>query len=119
MTPALPITRLPHAEGLPLPAYETAGSSGLDLRAAVPEGEPIVMPPGGRTAVPTGLCFGIPAGFEGQIRSRSGLAVRHGVTCLTGTIDSDYRGEIKGVLINLGQEEFVINRGDRVAQMII
>ena len=119
MTPALPIARLPHAEGLPLPAYETAGSSGLDLRAAVPEGEPILMPPGGRTAVPTGLCFGIPAGFEGQIRSRSGLAVRHGVTCLTGTIDSDYRGEIKVVLINLGQEDFVIHRGDRVAQMII
>jgi dUTP pyrophosphatase len=119
MTPALPIARLPHAEGLPLPAYETAGSSGLDLRAAVPQGEPIVMPPGGRTAVPTGLCFGIPAGFEGQVRSRSGLAVRHGVTCLTGTIDSDYRGEIKVVLINLGQEDFVINRGDRVAQMII
>lgn len=119
MTPALPIARLPHAEGLPLPAYETAGSSGLDLRAAVPQGEPIVMPPGGRTAVPTGLCFGIPTGFEGQIRSRSGLAVRHGITCLTGTIDSDYRGEIKVVLINLGQEDFVINRGDRVAQMII
>ena len=119
MNPALPIARLPHAEGLPLPTYETAGSSGLDLRAAVPQGEPIVMPPGGRTAVPTGLCFGIPAGFEGQIRSRSGLAVRHGVTCLTGTIDSDYRGEIKVVLINLGQEDFTINRGDRIAQMII
>ena len=119
MTPTLPIARMPHAEGLPLPAYETAGSAGLDLRAAVPEGEPMTLAAGARTAVPTGLCFAIPEGFEGQIRSRSGLAVRAGITCLTGTIDSDYRGEIKVVLINLGHEAFVIGRGDRVAQMII
>ena len=119
MTPNLPIARLPHAEGLPLPAYETTGSAGLDLRAAVPEGEPIVLAPGARTAVPTGLCFGIPHGFEGQVRSRSGLAVRAGITTLTGTIDSDYRGEIKVVLINLGQDDFVIARGERVAQIII
>jgi dUTP pyrophosphatase len=119
MTPDMPIRRLPHAEGLPLPAYETPGSAGLDLRAAVPEGEPMVLAPGARAMVPTGLAFAIPLGFEGQIRSRSGLAVKAGITCLTGTIDSDYRGEIKVVLINLGQDDFVIARGERVAQMII
>jgi dUTP pyrophosphatase len=119
--PIIPITRLPHAEGLPLPAYETHGSAGMDLRAAPPQHEPIILAPGARALVPTGLCMAIPQGFEVQVRPRSGLAVKHGVTCLNtpGTIDSDYRGEVKVILINLGQEDFVIQRGERIAQMIV
>ena len=120
MTPTIAVRRLPHAEGLPLPAYETAGSAGMDLRAAVPEGEPMVLKPGARALVPTGLCWAIPQGFEVQIRPRSGLAAKAGVTCLNtpGTIDSDYRGEVKVILINLGEEDFTIRRGDRIAQMV-
>lgn len=117
--PVVPITRLPHNLDLPLPAYETAAAAGMDLRAAIPEDQPIVLGPMARTAVPTGLAFALPRGFEGQIRSRSGLAIRHGVTCLTGTIDADYRGELKVVLANLGETDFTIRRGDRIAQLIV
>lgn len=117
--PVVPITRLPHNPDLPLPAYETAGAAGMDLRAAIPEDEPIVLGPMARTAVPTGLAFALPLGFEGQVRSRSGLAIRHGITCLTGTIDADYRGELKVVLANLGETDFTIRRGDRIAQLIV
>jgi dUTP pyrophosphatase len=119
--PIIPLRRLPHAEGLPLPAYETSGAAGMDLRAAVAEDEPITLRPGGRTMAPTGLCIALPHGFEAQVRPRSGLAAKSGVTCLNtpGTIDSDYRGEVKVILINLGPEDFIIRRGDRIAQMVI
>ncbi len=121
MTPAIPIVRLPHADGLPLPAYETAQAAGMDLRAAVPDEAPITLAPGERFAVPTGLAFALPAGFEGQVRPRSGLAAKAGVTCLNspGTIDADYRGEVKVILINHGQEPFVVRRGERIAQLVI
>ena len=121
MSPVIAVTRLRHAEGLPLPAYETAGAAGMDLRAAVPEDAPITLHPGDRVMAPTGLCIALPAGFEAQVRPRSGLAAKSGVTCLNtpGTIDSDYRGEVKVILINLGPEAFVIRRGDRIAQMVI
>lgn len=94
MKPTIAVLRLPHSEGLPLPAYETEGSAGMDLRAAVPDAAPMTLRPGARAMVPTGLCWAIPLGFEVQIRPRSGLAAKHGVTCLNtpGTIDSDYRG---------------------------
>jgi len=106
--PTLGIIRLKHAEGLELPAYETSGSAGMDLRAAVAEDRQIVLLPGRRTLVPTGLIFEIPEGFEVQIRPRSGLAFKNGITCLNtpGTIDSDYRGEVKVLLINLGDDDF-------------
>ena len=118
--PAIRIMRLPHGEGLELPRYETALSAGCDLRAAVPEGETLTLKPGERTLAPTGLAMALPAGWEAQIRPRSGLAAKHGVTCLNtpGTIDADYRGEIKVILINLGAEDFIIRRGDRIAQMV-
>jgi dUTP pyrophosphatase len=119
--PVIPITRLPHGEGLPLPAYETAGAAGMDLRAAVPDDEPLVLRPGARFPTPTGLAFALPQGFEGQVRPRSGLAAKQGVTCLNtpGTIDADYRGEVKVILINLGEEDVTIRRGDRIAQLVI
>ena len=119
--PTVPITRLPHGHDLPLPAYETAQAAGMDLRAAVPEHEPLTLRPGSRFPVPTGLAFALPAGFEGQVRPRSGLAAKHGVTCLNtpGTIDADYRGEVKVILINLGEEDVVIRRGERIAQLVI
>ncbi|MEO9971094.1 MAG: dUTP diphosphatase [Hyphomonadaceae bacterium] len=112
---------LDHFEGLDLPAYETAGSAGMDLRAAVAADAPLTLAPGARAMVPTGLSFAIPLGYEVQIRPRSGLAAKHGITCLNtpGTIDSDYRGEIKIILINLGDQDFVIERGERVAQMVL
>ncbi|HVL42365.1 MAG TPA: dUTP diphosphatase [Brevundimonas sp.] len=115
------IERLPHAEGLPLPAYETSGSAGMDLRAAIDENLPVMLAPGARTLVPTGLKIALEPGFEAQVRPRSGLALKHGITCLNspGTIDSDYRGEVGVILINHGQEPFVIKRGERIAQMII
>ena len=121
MTPTVPITRLPHGQDLPLPAYETAQAAGMDLRAAVPEDEPLILRPGSRFAVPTGLAFALPAGFEGQVRPRSGLALKAGVTCLNtpGTIDADYRGEVKVILINLGEEDLTIRRGDRIAQLVV
>ena len=117
----LRILRLPHAEGLALPAYETAGSAGMDLRAAVPEDAPMTLEPGARALVPTGLKIALEQGWEAQIRPRSGLALKHGISApnTPGTIDSDYRGEVGVILINLGQEPFVINRGDRIAQMVI
>jgi len=120
-SPVIPIQRLPHGEGLPLPAYESALAAGMDLRAAVPDAEPFVLKPGSRHAVPTGLAFALPAGFEGQVRPRSGLALKAGVTCLNtpGTIDADYRGEVKVILINLGEEDFTVRRGDRIAQLVI
>lgn len=112
---------LPHFDGLQLPSYETAGSAGMDVRAAVPEGEPLVLAPGARAMVPTGLSVAIPEGYEIQVRPRSGLAAKHGLTCLNtpGTIDSDYRGEIKVILINLGAEDFTIQRGERIAQLVL
>jgi dUTP pyrophosphatase len=121
MQPKIAVRRLPHAEGLPLPAYETTGSAGMDLRAAVPEDEPLVLKPGARLLAPTGLTMAIPQGYEVQVRPRSGLAAKAGITCLNtpGTIDSDYRGEVKVILINLGEEDFTIRRGDRIAQMVV
>jgi dUTP pyrophosphatase len=119
--PLLGIVRLPHSDGLPLPAYETKGAAGMDLRAAVPEDRPVLLLPGKRALVPTGLIMEVPAGFEAQVRPRSGLALKHGITCLNtpGTIDSDYRGEVMVLLVNHGDEDFEISRGMRVAQMII
>jgi dUTP pyrophosphatase len=121
VNPTVPITRLPHGADLPLPAYETAQAAGMDLRAAVPEEEPLVLRPGSRFAVPTGLAFALPPGFEGQVRPRSGLAFKHGVTCLNspGTVDADYRGEVKVILINHGEEDFTIRRGERIGQLVI
>jgi dUTP pyrophosphatase len=111
------IRRLPHGEGLPLPAYETAGAAGMDLRAA----EDMTLAPGARALVTTGLSIALPEGYEAQVRPRSGLAVKHGVTVLNapGTIDCDYRGEVKVPLINHGQQDFVVSRGDRIAQIVI
>ncbi|GAA4170316.1 dUTP diphosphatase [Shinella granuli] len=119
--PTLCLLRLPHGAGIALPAYETGGAAGMDLRAAVAEDQPLTLPPGQRALVPTGFVFEIPAGYEGQVRPRSGLAFKNGITCLNtpGTIDSDYRGEVKVLLVNLGEEPFVIERGMRIAQMVI
>lgn len=110
-----------HFEGLDLPAYETLGAAGMDVRAAVPESEPMVLTPGDRMMVPTGLSVAIPQGYEIQMRPRSGLAAKHGITCLNspGTIDSDYRGELKVILINHGQDAFTIARGERIGQMVL
>jgi dUTP pyrophosphatase len=120
-TVTVQVRPLPHFEGLELPAYETSGSAGMDVRAAVPVAEPITLKPGERAMVPTGLSVAIPEGYEFQVRPRSGLAAKHGLTCLNtpGTIDSDYRGEIKVILINLGAEAFVIQRGERIAQLVL
>src|ERR1700749_4538106 len=114
------IRQLPHAEGLPLPAYQSAHAAGLDLLAAVPEDTPLVLAPGKHTLVPTGLAIALPEGFEAQVRPRSGLAAKHGVTVLNapGTIDADYRGEIQVILINHGTEPFPIHRGERIAQLV-
>ena len=119
MTVEVPIRRLPHAEGLSLPDYATAGAAGADMCAAV-DGD-IVIAPGERVAVPTGLVLEIPDGYEGQVRPRSGLAIRHGLTVVNapGTIDSDYRGELKVLMVNLGSESATIGRGDRIAQLVI
>lgn len=113
------VVRLPHGAGLPLPEYATGGSAGADLAAAV-DGE-LIVAPGTRLAIPTGLVLEIPDGFEGQVRPRSGLALRHGITVANapGTIDSDYRGEVKVILVNPGAEPFVVRRGDRIAQLVI
>ena len=117
--PPVGVVRLPHSEGLDLPAYETAGSAGMDLRAAVDA--PLTLHPGERALVPTGLVFELPEGYEAQVRPRSGLAFKHGITCLNtpGTIDSDYRGEVKVLLVNLGEDAFDIARGMRIAQMVV
>ena len=113
---ALRILRLPHGAGLPLPAYATAGAAGMDVVAA----EDVELPPGGRHAVATGFAMAIPEGYEVQVRPRSGLALKHGITCLNtpGTVDSDYRGEVKVILANLGQESFRVVRGERIAQLV-
>jgi len=115
------LKRLPHGNGLPLPDYETPQSAGMDLAAALDEGEELLLAPGARALVPTGIALALPAGFEAQVRPRSGLAIKHGVTVLNspGTIDADYRGEIKVILINHSPEPFVITRGMRIAQMVI
>ncbi len=117
----LSIIRLPHAEDLELPSYESSGAAGMDLRAAVPENEPITLKPGERALIPTGLVMEIPTGHEGQIRPRSGLAFKHGITCLNtpGTIDNDYRGEVQVLLINHSTASFKVERGMRIAQMVI
>jgi dUTP pyrophosphatase len=117
----LDIRQLPHGEGLPLPAYQSAHAAGLDLLAAVPEDAPLVLAPGKHALVPTGLAIALPLGYEAQIRPRSGLALKHGVTVLNapGTVDADYRGEIQVILINHGAEPFAIRRGERIAQMVI
>ncbi|HVW54070.1 MAG TPA: dUTP diphosphatase [Rhizobiaceae bacterium] len=119
--PILGIVRLPHAESLELPSYESEGAAGMDLRAAVPEDRPVILLPGRRVLVPTGLVLELPTGFEGQVRPRSGLALKHGITCLNtpGTVDSDYRGEVKVLLVNLGDEDFEVTRGMRIAQLVI
>jgi dUTP pyrophosphatase len=115
------IRQLPHGEGLPLPAYQSSQAAGLDLLAAVPEDAPLMLAPGKHAMVPTGLAIALPAGFEAQVRPRSGLAAKHGVTVLNspGTIDADYRGEISVILINHGEAPFEIRRGERIAQMVI
>jgi dUTP pyrophosphatase len=115
------VRQLPHAEGLALPAYQSSQAAGLDLLAAVPEQTPLVLAAGQHAMVPTGLVIALPEGFEAQVRPRSGLAARHGVTVLNspGTVDADYRGEINVLLVNLGREAFTIRRGERIAQMIV
>jgi len=115
------IRQLPHGEGLALPAYQSADAAGLDLLAAVPQDAPLVLAPGKHVMVPTGLAIALPSGFEAQVRPRSGLAAKHGVTVLNspGTIDADYRGEINVILINHGEAPFPIRRGERIAQMVI
>ena len=119
MPVAVSITRLPHAADLPLPSYETAGAAGLDLRAAVDA--PVSLEPGERAAIPTGIAIALPEGYEAQVRARSGLARRHGIAMVNapGTVDSDYRGELQVLLINLGREAFTVGRGDRVAQLVV
>jgi len=118
-TCTVPVTTLPHFEGLELPRYASAGAAGLDLQAAV--AQPLTLEPGRRELLPTGLAIAVPEGFEAQIRPRSGLALKHGLTCLNtpGTIDSDYRGELRVILANLGQEAFLIERGMRIAQLVL
>lgn len=121
MSVMLRILALPHGEGLPLPAYQSDHAAGFDLLAAVPEEGSLILDPSDRVLVPTGLVFELPEGYEAQVRPRSGLALKHGVTVLNspGTIDADYRGEVKVLLINLGSERFLIQRGDRIAQAVI
>ena len=115
------IRQLPHGEGLALPAYQSAHAAGLDLLAAVPEDAPMILAPGKHALVPTGLTIALPPGYEAQVRPRSGLAAKHGVTVLNapGTVDADYRGEIQVILVNLGQEAFRVARGMRIAQLVI
>ena len=120
-TVTVAIRRLAHGEDLPLPEYQTEGAAGCDLAAALPEDAPLVLPPGGRALIATGIAIALPAGYEAQVRPRSGLAVRHGVTVLNapGTIDADYRGEIMVPLINHGSEPFTVHRSMRIAQLIV
>lgn len=115
------VLQLPHGEGLPLPRYESDGAAGLDLMAAVPEGMPVTMDPGARALIPTGLVLALPDGHEAQVRPRSGLALRHGITVLNapGTIDADYRGEVQVLLVNWGAEPFAVTRGLRIAQLVV
>ena len=120
-TPTVRFLRLDGNTDLPIPAYATAGAAGFDLRAAVPADQPVTLPPGARALIPIGFAVGLPEGYEMQVRPRSGLAVKNGVTVLNspGTVDSDYRGPVAVPLVNHGQEPFVINRGDRIAQAVI
>jgi dUTP pyrophosphatase len=115
------IMQLPHGADLPLPAYQSADAAGLDLVAAVPADAPVTIASGGRAQIPTGVAIALPRGTEGQVRPRSGVAARHGISVLNspGTIDSDYRGEIQVILVNLGGDSFVVERGDRIAQLVI
>jgi len=121
MTPVLSIKTLPHFEGLSLPRYQTDGAAGLDLCAALPADQPVVLKPLERRLIPTGLSMAIPAGYEGQVRARSGLALKEGLALVNapGTIDSDYRGEVGVLVINLGQEPITLARGMRIAQLVI
>ena len=121
MSVMVDVKQLPHGEGLPLPAYQTAHAAGLDLLAAVADNAPVILAPGKHAMIPTGLTIALPPGTEAQIRPRSGLAAKHGVTVLNapGTIDADYRGEILVLLINHGAEAFTVKRGERIAQMVI
>lgn len=121
MIPVIGVIRLPHAEGLPLPRYETSQAAGMDLLAAVPETPIFTIQIGKRALIPTGLCIELPVGFEAQVRPRSGLALKQGVTVLNapGTIDADYRGEVSVLLINHGEEPFVVTRGMRIAQLVV
>ncbi len=118
---SIEVIRLPHGRDLPMPAYQTKGAAGMDLHAAVPEGTPLTLDPCDRALVPTGLVMQLPTGFEAQVRPRSGLAFKNGVTVLNspGTIDSDYRGEVQVLMINLGREPFEITRGMRIAQLVV
>jgi dUTP pyrophosphatase len=115
------IKALPHFEGLDLPRYQTPGSAGMDLPAAIPEDEPVVLQPGEWQLIPVGLAIALPNGYEAQIRPRSGLAAKFGISCVNtpGTVDADYRGELRVNLINHGRERFIVRRGERIAQMII
>jgi dUTP pyrophosphatase len=117
----LRIQRLPHGVGLPLPSKQSAQAAGLDLPAAVPENAPVVIAPGKYAAIPTGMALALPPGTEAQVRPRSGLAAKHGVTVLNspGTIDADYRGEVKVLLVNLGEQPFAVRRGERIAQLVV
>ena len=115
------VARLPHGSDLPLPAYQSKLASGCDLFAAVPDAQPVVIAPGTRVAIPTGIALALPPGTEGQVRPRSGLAARSGVTVLNapGTIDADYRGEVQVLLVNFGEQPFTVTRGMRIAQLVI
>ncbi|MGE0765195.1 MAG: dUTP diphosphatase [Hyphomicrobiaceae bacterium] len=119
--PRMKFVRLAHGAGLALPAYQTADAAGLDLTAAVPVDAPVTLDPGARALIPTGLVIELPKGFEGQVRPRSGLAARHGITVLNspGTIDADYRGEVQVILVNLGDAPFSVTRGERIAQLVV
>lgn len=121
MTLPVAVQRLPHAADLPLPRYETAGAAGLDLMAATPPGAAITIEPMERALVPTGLVFQLPHGYEAQVRPRSGLALKHGITVLNapGTIDADFRGEVQVLLVNCGRDPFVVTRGMRIAQLVV
>ncbi len=119
--PKVTLKVLPHGEGLPLPAFQSALAAGADLRAALPEDAPVALAPGKRAIVPCGFAMALPAGYEAQVRPRSGLAAKHGITVLNspGTVDADYRGEVMVIIINLGEESFTITRGERIAQMVV
>jgi dUTP pyrophosphatase len=121
MSVALRVKRLPHGGGLPLPSYQSKHAAGLDLVAAVPREQPVKLAPGARALIPTGFALEIPIGYEAQVRPRSGLAIKHGVTLLNtpGTIDADYRGELMVIMVNHGAEPLLIQRGDRIAQLVI
>ena len=121
MSVTLRVKRLPHGEGLPLPSYQSKEAAGLDVVAGVPEGAAVAIPPGARALIPTGFALELTRGYEAQVRPRSGLALKHGVTLLNspGTIDSDYRGELMVILVNHGDEPFLVRRGERIAQLVI